>query len=72
MSGQRFYGKTMVAHLDDLGVLDVVGAAAMLHTLRGEMGDWIGGREAWAVATVNGAGARLAQPIPADTYPARF
>ncbi|MGH7312070.1 MAG: amidohydrolase family protein, partial [Candidatus Rokuibacteriota bacterium] len=125
VSGQLFYGKTMVAHLDDLGVLgptlslihgvwlrpddvarlaragatvqhnpvsnlrlasglgpvralldsgvnvslgsdgcgsctasrmlDVVGAAAMLHTLRGEMGDWIGAREAWAMATVNGA-----------------
>jgi guanine deaminase len=125
VSGQLFYGKSMVAHLDDLGglgpllslihgvwlrpddvarlaragatiqhnpvsnlrlasglgpvralldggvnvslgsdgcgsctaarMLDVVGAAAMLHTLRGEMRDWVGAGEAWAMATVNGA-----------------
>ncbi|MBI4608417.1 MAG: amidohydrolase family protein [Candidatus Rokubacteria bacterium] len=125
VTGQRFYRKTMIAHLDDLGVLGpllslihgvwlrpddisrlasagatvqhnpvsnlrlasglapvralidggvnvslgsdgcgsctssgmlhVVGAAAMLHTLRGEMRGWVGAREAWAMGTVNGA-----------------
>ena len=37
------------------GMLDVVGATAMLHTLRGDPSDWVSAREAWAMATHYGA-----------------
>jgi guanine deaminase len=39
-----------------LGMLQVVGAAASLHALRGDdPRDWVGAREAWTMGTVNGA-----------------
>ena len=40
-------------------MLDVVGAAAMLHTLRGEMGAWIGAREAALLAAAREIHTRL-------------
>ncbi len=53
-----------------LGMLRVVGAAASLHTLRGDdPGEWVGVREAWTMGTVNGAkalglGERLGRIAP--------
>lgn len=39
-----------------LGMLRVVGAAASLHSLRGDdPAQWVGAREAWTMGTVNGA-----------------
>jgi guanine deaminase len=36
-------------------MLQGVGTAAMLHTLRGRPGDWLSAEDAWAMGTANGA-----------------